>query len=373
MNIVIVSIYGRGDWLAFMLSRLGYSVILIELDSGLNFEDIEGPFGVFQSKLLESFSDRLENESPLIHVDNGFAIWLKDSIYEFRGPISKFQFSKIDKNIINYLNDPLNTSLEAEFDKSWLAHLSCQLSSTIFRENADCLNHGDPVPMFSPFYYRLTTRRGVVDFKNKLKGLGVEVYNSIEDFNISSRTVNLKNTTIEYKNLIWMLTSSETDYFLPKLRNKIFKQVIKPVWYWVRYNISFSTQVFDALPSHFVNIEDIYIPWSHENLMILQKTITNNHMNCWLRLPSSYDDKKYKDYSLKIKKVLENKTNNEIKITSIPQKTKVFPVYDQKMSFKSDILIDSPETWNSLSWNGQCMSNEKTLNAIKEDMGQNAE
>ncbi len=169
-----------------------------------------------------------------------------------------------------------------------------------------------------------------------------------------------------------MLSSFETDYFLPKLRNKIFKKVVKPVWYWVRYKVSFPSQVFDLLPVHFVNLEDIYLPWSHENLMILQKTISNNYMNCWLRVPSSYDDKKYELLSLKVKQILENKTNKFVEIVNFPkqQGVGIFPVYDNKTLHETELIIDSPETWDSLSWNGQCVSNAKTLQAVREKMGQ---
>ncbi len=162
---------------------------------------MEGPFGIFKTKLLESFADRLENESPLLHADNGFTVWLKNSILEFRGPISKFQFSKINKDTIGYLNDLSNVPTGIDFDKSWLAHLSHQLSSTAFRSNADALDSGLLTPMFSPFYYRLTTRRGVSDFKKKLKGLGVDVYNSIDNITFSSKTVSLGKTVVEYKKL----------------------------------------------------------------------------------------------------------------------------------------------------------------------------
>ncbi len=371
MYIVIVSICGRGQWLALELKRLGYYVILVDLEhETLNFtsEDIEPPFGIFKNHLFESYIDRLEDESSLLHAENGFTIWLKNSNLEFRGSISKFQFKtlNINRETIDYIKNPKEKPKEFDFNQNWLAHLAHQISSTTFKTNINGLNDGTPAKLFDPFYFRLNSRRGMLDFKNKLKKSGIEIYSSIDDLDISSKTLNINNKFIQYKDLIWMLSSYETDQILPKLRDKIFTTVTKPTWYWIRYKIYIEPEVAYSLPSHFVNLKDIYLPWSYENLMIVQKTVNIGELNCWLRLPSRYSDKDYMLYANKIRQTFLEKINKKVRITGVPkqQNLNIFPIYDKKLSVNTKIILDSPEIWDSLSWNGQCISNMNTIDAI---------
>ena len=45
-----------------------------------------------------------------------------------------------------------------------------------------------------------------------------------------------------------------------------------PKWYWTRYRMSFEkSEILECLPDHFVILEDIYLPWVHDNVIIVQE------------------------------------------------------------------------------------------------------
>ena len=85
-DVLLVSAFGRGHWLAARLAYEGFKVKLLDLSSFLGpwiSEDREGPYGFFRDESLTELQTlRIEEEGYQDLVKPGFTLWLK------RGPIS---------------------------------------------------------------------------------------------------------------------------------------------------------------------------------------------------------------------------------------------------------------------------------------------
>ena len=331
MNFQIVSIFGRGIWLASELHKLGINVSLFEIeDIPIVSEDIENPFGIFKN-LNRSFLNKLENESQLINVKNGFTIWLNDSCIEFRNKLDSFK--NISRDTIDHLkgNAPL---VKDNFDKNWLSYLSCIFASNKFINNISIKNK-KPMPLFDPIFYRKTSRRDIVDFKYQLKQSGINTFENFNELNFSNKNLN---------HTVWMLTSYETNLLFPKIFKDIFNNLYEPTWFWVRFQIFIEAEVSNVLPDYFLNIEDIKLHWCYENFIIFQKSFNKNIFNCWIKLPAKLDNENLIKYSNKLKNILFKKINKNISVTYYPKNIglSAFPVYDKELNFETDLILDSP-------------------------------
>ena len=397
-DILIVDLYGRGHWLALECQKKGYEVAVLDLTSLMgtwSTEDIEGPFGVFGSKRhAPSQINRLTNEGPLTLSDRGYVIWLKTGPLELKGPLGNLQLQKaqIPHIIIEYLRDnyPLSKTSDflsqmkhLSFKKSWLAHFAHQVSSSVLMENVNGIFFGNSLPLMSSFYYRKFYRR-----KNK-QNVPNLIYPSLSKNhvalyakkNILEYIQYQKDKQVKASHIVWMLSSYETHFCFGESANILFpKGMMIPKWYWTRYRMSFEkSDILEYLPDHFVILEDIYLPWVHDNMIIVQKTADQSMIDAWVRLP--YIQRFEKAYVQKhgqcIKKSLQDRIpgcNLHIQdwpkeLTENPHQIRpsIFTVYDLKerqhlkRALLKNVVFEGPEIWTSLGWDGQFQSNRNTL------------
>ena len=78
-DVIIVSIFGRGDWLASEMSRAGFQVQLVDVSPSMGRwapEDWEGPFGFFHSAdLNETQVAQLFEGESVVKIPSGFCLW----------------------------------------------------------------------------------------------------------------------------------------------------------------------------------------------------------------------------------------------------------------------------------------------------------
>ena len=397
-DILIVDLYGRGHWLASECQKKGYDVAVLDFTSLMgtwSIEDMEGPFGVFGSKKhAPSQINRLANEGPLTLSDRGYVIWLKTGPLEMKGPLGNLQLQKaqIPHVVTEYLrnnhpssklSDFLSQIKHLSFKQSWLAHFAHQVSSSVLMENTKGTSFGSSLPLMSSFYYRKLYKR---KDKQNLPNL---IYPSLSkthtvlyaEKSLLEYIQYQKDKQVKANCIVWMLSSEETHFCFGDSADVLFpKGIMIPSWYWTRYRMSFEkSDILENLPDHFVMLEDIYLPWTHDNMVIVQKTANETMIDTWIRLPYTqrFEKDYVENYGQRIKKSLQERIpecnlhiqDGPKELTENPHQIgpSIFTIYDLKERQRlkrtslKNVVFEGPEVWTSLGWDGQFYSNKNTL------------
>lgn len=83
--------------------------------------------------------------------------------------------------------------------------------------------------------------------------------------------------------------SSEETYFLNKKIGEYFYAAgyVEPEWCWIRYRMSFADcEERERLPLHVTLVDDLAQTWTHQNLLILQRTFSPDQFDVWMRVPN---------------------------------------------------------------------------------------
>lgn len=400
---IVVSAFGRGHWLAAELVRRGLPASLIDVTESLGRwtpDDWEGPFGFFRhDDLLPSQMERLAEDEPLEELKGGFCLWLKSGPLEMKSSLTKHRLSSLGLSpaVEDYLmNFKLKSSRvhELDFKENWLARFAVQLNSPIYFDHGQNLQKQTPMNLYSPFSVRQATRPGFDKSLAWCKNIGVKVFEKAEvhDFSLGDKGVvalEVKAETTELvrgDQVIWMLSSEETEYMNSKLMNYVFpKGSIEPEWCWVRYRCKLTASpVLHELPIHAVIIGELEFAWAHENLLILQKTISADQYDLWFRVPNTqrFQMNYHKDVIEKAMTLLQkNIPLVQIEIVSYPQEYQYsydevgpsrFPLFSERdlkklVTGKSkNIYYDGPEFWPYLGWNGQLRNQQQIVEKIHE-------
>ncbi|KHD88889.1 MAG: hypothetical protein OM95_07175 [Bdellovibrio sp. ArHS] len=403
--VILVSAFGRGHWLAAALAKEGIKTTLVDVSTKLGVwpsEDVEGPFGFFRTeRISESQMERLYSDDHFAEVPNGFTIWLKDGPFECKGPLTKFKIEKssLSPHIKDFLLSSKNSkalykNLEAfNFDQSWLLHLSHQWAGTTYMPNAQGATRGENLPLFSSFLVRQATRNGLEKSLEWLSAKGVEVIRpqqivdvsfgggkSITGFEISGE----KQGIFRLEQVVWLLTSEET-YFLNERLGKYFfpEGSLEPEWCWVRYRVALQPCFErDHLPSHTLVMNDLQSPWTHENMLILQRTTLADQFDVWMRIPTV---QRFNKEYLTVRSdrmrdlLLARMSLSDPQILNFPQEyyytyaqlgASRFPVFGDKQSSRrgkvlySNLHLSSPEEWPHYSWGTYFDRDEMILNRL---------
>lgn len=309
VDVVIVSAFGRGHWLAAELQREKISVLLVDLTSRLGVwpsEDVEGPFGFFRlERYADSFVERWTQDDPIEMVPHGLTLWLDDGPLEFKGPLTRhhLQAKGFDEKWNDLmakggsLRDPEAPRPQGQFLNEWPLILASQLASTTFRPAAKALQGGRLLPLAANFGVRFATRQGLRRNLDWLRDKGVRITDQSEILDVVRATrgelsgFELKGELsglVKAEQMIWTLTAGETRFVSEKLAEKLFPGgVVAPRWCWVRYRLTVEPCAeLDLLPIHFVCIRDLESPWTHENFLVIQKTPIERNLDAWIRIPA---------------------------------------------------------------------------------------
>ncbi|CAE79798.1 hypothetical protein AB1A81_08890 [Bdellovibrio bacteriovorus] len=401
--VILISAFGRGHWLAAALAKEGIKTTLVDVSSKLGVwpsEDVEGPFGFLRNeRVSESQLERLYADDPYDEVSNGFTLWLKEGPFEFKGPVSKYKLDQSSlaapvKEIIagssaDKAAKNLYKHLEAlSFDQSWILHLAHQWAGTTYAPNARGASVGAAVPLSSSFLVRQATRNGLEKSLTWLASKGVEVMRPHQIMDVSfggGKSITglelsgEKQGLFRLEQIIWMLSSEET-YFLNERLGKYFfpEGALEPEWCWVRYRVGLQ-QCFerDRLPLHTLVVDDLSSPWTHENMMVLQRTSLADQFDVWMRIPTVQRfNKEYLTVrSDRMKKLLTARMSlSEPQILSFPQEyyytyaqlgASRFPVFGEKQTSRrgragfGNLHLDGPEVWPHYSWGAYFDNHER--------------
>ncbi len=362
--------------MAWELAQANLKVQLIDLSASLGRwtpEDWEGPFGFVKSESLSpSQLSRIQEEDDIDPVHEGWTFWVPDGPLDTRGPLESW-----------FLAGPLHFSdpSERQFDKAWPRLLSQSLSANVYYENWDALQSKARLDLFSPFFVHRVSRRGFQNSLEWCRKKGVEVFEnaSLIDVQVESTQMNGVEISSEFKGVlqgqqfVWCLTSHETKKLQSRVAERLYpKGVLESDWSWIRYRFSIDLGIYQkVVPLHSVLIADLNLPWTHTNLLILQRTVKPEHFDVWMRVPTHHRfQRAYLEKMAEgILEVLKQKLpHSENQVLEMPQDylydfnelgPSLFPVFSFEkligLSLKrfTNMAYDGPEHWQSLDWNGR--------------------
>lgn len=410
-DVVIVSAFGRGNFLSRALAKRGLAVSLVDVSDQLGRwtpEDWAGPFGSFDDEATATVKT---DDVDLVEQPRGLTIWLSERPLEMRGPLTPFSLAKlgISEGSLKYLKEArlpgaamLRRDLEKEpFERTWLAHFAQQFSSNVYFDNFESLTRGYCRPLLSKFCLRRTTREHIVQSFGECLNAGVKVFTSARIIDISVVGPSLDAVEIASERsgvltgdvFVWLLSSEECEVFPERVRAMLYpKGPVESSWCWVRYGFQIPEgPEASALPDHFIMLKDVRLPWTHAHCCLVQKNPALNRYDFWVRIPSkrrfqrSFLDEVGSQIQTELKGRLPAVSP---KLTERPPEYMVshkelgaprFQVYlegqlkNLKRLALRNLLYCGPEDWVSLDSNGQSLSMQHLQSHLMETFSQRKE
>ncbi len=344
-DLVIVSAYGRGHWLALECARKNWKVTLIDLTSAFGSypaEDWEGPWGFFDTPdLLPSQRTYLVERDQVYPVANGFVAWLKRGPLEMTGPLTSFQRQafNIASEVSEYLSsvgadesseevlksprvdrpvwlsaltlrglktpeplsglERLRSKIKAKpFQEGWLAYFAHALSSNAYAENVDAIDFSTPLPLGSPYGVRHVSAESVEAGFAQLEKAGVRVVRTNDIYDVRVQSGHFESVIVaggeqveKAQSFVWTLSSTETAKFHQRISNSIYPNGnLPPLWAWTRFRFQLrAVTSAQSLPLAFTMVENPFLPWSNSNLLCAKRirgSDKNVALDIWARVPA---------------------------------------------------------------------------------------
>jgi len=459
-DVVIVSAYGRGHWLARELAAMSFRVSLVDVSdalmanqTGREAEDWEGPWGYFVTPELRATQvQRLSERVTLAENRGGFSLWLRQGPLEAMGPLSPFhaQSFEIPEDVRSYL---LPTTVESvdrsapaaavhraglkfkvvaklgrlnrlsgqkllkpregqnrriskqRFADAWMAHLAHAYGANVFAENVDWLDVGHPLPLRSEFRRRYLTPEAFERELQDLERLGVGVTRraEINDVRLSGsrvagHTIDVIEVAAERRGVetgrafVWCLSSLESSVFSDAIVRRLFPRgLLTPSWFWCRFRFALATNSATRnLPPSLIMIENEFLPWTHTNLLIVNRRspasaeVTHERkgadlFDVWSLLPVTGLGRKdyFEQMAEETKQTLARRLPfSDPELMALPAEAAVasqafselrFPIYERELLHQhqtqigNNFFFDGPEQWSGLTWNHQFQHQERIL------------
>lgn len=406
-RVAIFSCFDRGQWLAAALSEKNYEVKLFDVSHFMGRwtpEDWEGPFGLFHLESLTQLqNERISEQDYFETVDEGLVLWLKDGPLELKGPLALYNMESLGlrdsyEKLLSYYKSghwqDLKQYVESEsFDKTWLIYFATFLAANHYQPGDFSLEtYKDILTLTSPYSIRRSTRKGLEKSLQWCESKGVQCYRDVEIKDISTIRKNCDSVevtgpwsgVVDADYYVWMLTGEETLRFDESVVVKLFPQgILNSEWAWVRYRFALDNKdLYSSLPLKFIIIDDIYLPWTHDNLIIVQKGVSQGDMDVFVRVPTHHRfHKQYlENMADKLYQALFQRLPTEsLKISDLPQDYHYtmedlgpprFPIYDTRKlrrythrKFKN-LFFSSPEFWSPQDLSRQFKFQEEIIERI---------
>ena len=295
-DVVIVSSWGRGAWLAHQLQKKAFRTTLFDISSlqPLSSAEREGPFGVFLPSHLSDLQKSYLCGDHFYSVQQGFSIFASQGPVEFRGALNPFlletcrdfqvchsvlhqtgiesrsslplsrgpvSLGSNKSSIKEAVRSNLFLYLAKEFSGSYTEQVrSVRVPLSLHPGKETYRNHNGFSPLFSEYLFRESSQRYFADIKYALQKEGVKWLDmSAADLSSSNnllRDLKLKKTHIEFKwneevqktrFLIWTLSGLETLQFFSNSMSFLFPTWKPPIKIWKRFSLSWDQGAFQKV------------------------------------------------------------------------------------------------------------------------------
>jgi hypothetical protein len=181
----------------------------------------------------------------------------------------------------------------------------------------------------------------------------------------------------------------ETEILSERAFAKLFRsEALTPVWFWARYELELSPSPEQALlPEQFLMIDNVDLPWSHENFVMFRRAATPQRYHVWMRLP--FSQRFQREYlKERVKPVIDALIKHNQRLTAqlvrLPSEADqhsqslgapLFPVF--KASERSahganqlkNLWMSQPETWPTYDWNHIFSSQRQIVSGLRQWWG----
>jgi hypothetical protein len=397
-DLVVVSAFGRGNWLASEFASRGWSVSLLDttpslanLIGPLDQRDLEGPFGLLEaSDLHPSQRARLVDEGEFASVPSGFTLWLPEGPLEFRSELTPFllRAREIPSEVEGYLRQPLFDSKEAlserkglrrlQYSHSWLAQFAHSFSSAAHFENYVALGSDAVASLFAPYGIRQSTSAGVARGFQNCQNVGVDVHQDVQlkaiEFDGKSASTfeysgaRSVSVTVQGRAFVWCLSYDETK----KISDSILRSLFPAEWPdapWAWHRMAFrvsSAEFLSMIPLANVVIDDVDLAWTRANMIVLRRREGSADLDAWVKVPTWMRREKnaYEQVQNEVRAKLESRFPG-VQLEDLEQDMTpiLWPIWSGD-EFKvvqgsaaprksPNLFFDSPGVWTSLDWMGR--------------------
>ena len=378
VDVVILSAWKRGLWLAQQLAQFNNKVAFIDLSSCWPYveeEDQAGPFGFFLPKSMNRFQQEWWKSkwTPSLQ---GFSVLSDDVFFHFKESFlsSVYEKRKDYQFVRNYLKNPNIQS--QKFEDHWLVHLVYSMVSSL----ETTMNTLEP-QSFSPLFFQdfglISFSEENFEFENKNI---IYQKRNIFDYRIKKRKedylfLNNREIILKTKKIVWMLNPEETNCFHPLLFGFFFKKKVEPSFFWHRFSFDFDFEGY-PFPDHFVCASPRHVPWRDEQFIVVKKDIHfKNRLQAWVKLSlqNSVNDSenRFQKTAQRIQEELGKKFPKfKCQLSSVKQNIYpfLFPVYNGEdvKQLKPISHFNIFHAWSlyDMSWNGWAVQEDRILEQL---------
>lgn len=302
-NVVIVSVYGRGAYLAHQLQNTGFDTTVFDVSSflpALPSPEREGPFGVFLPSHLSDLQKQYLCGDNFYPIQQGFSIFTPQGPMEFQGPLSAFSLEmkrdfQLCHSVLSQAPEVNNVGFSAEKkmqmikkleDFSGLLYLAAGLTGS-YMEPVASIGKRVFSPLFSDYIFRESSQRYFSDLKLSLQEEGVK-WTSVAS---KEEIVSFLNETKKRKDcfLIWTLGGPETDSHFSDCMPLLFPKWVAPTKIWRRFSLLWNQEDFKNTIPYLLLLWPDYIQkqktkslsWVSESLLSLKKNPGSSYMDLW--------------------------------------------------------------------------------------------
>ena len=276
----------RGLYLAKKLSEEGGKVAYVEL-----LPRLKNPFGLFLSDSFQEGKEFLETLGFLSRQEGGFCllspqgVWPLQNMREMgdRQPVLKNELNLSSQNAqllqdVRKMRDHhlvLESELsENSFNNHWLSYLALNLAGKVFEyNNSEFSEKG--LNLFSDYFLFSADFKKTKQFKTDHPDISF-YETQLEEISYEKKkpVFSLQNQLLESEKYFWL-----GDKCLPALA---IKKTYGPYWEWSAcfFSVDFGDYE-NIIPSHFVSLKHLVLPWSHDNLLSVFRK--NGFVEVWTR------------------------------------------------------------------------------------------
>ena len=260
---LIFADWPRGLYLAKQLALTGQKIAYVEclprLKKPLPFLSNQK----FQQEFLEKFGF-LSKQKGGLYILSPEGIWPMQEMKDMTDRLTPIQSLTQAPTIKN----------KDSFKDNWLSYLSLNLAGKIFQDNNSSFTNTG-LNLFADCFLFEPSPKKIKEFQNKQSNIS---FWTAEEQALSFKkqvSVSVKDKTLSAKNFFCLSDPSRVSAEL--------KIQIKPTWQWQAYYLTANFFDYkDTIPSHFLFIKNIYLPWCYDNL--LNVFYQHGTLEVWMKL-----------------------------------------------------------------------------------------